>query len=112
MAYENIYTYLLKREVKKAISISISGSGSLTGSSVVIFNATTASAPISNTGSVAVPDTDKDNFMFFVNGAYIDHDAITIQQSGSNFYLYVNRTSVGYDIDSNDEVFGWGKFNS
>lgn len=111
MAYENIYTYLLKREVKKATSIEASGSGTLSGSSVVIFNATTASSPTTDTGSVTVPSTDKDNFMFFVNGAYIEHDAITIQQSGSSFYLYVNRANVGYTIESEDEVFGWGRFN-
>ena len=110
MAYESIYNYLLKRSVKKATTLYPSGSGVYTGSSIAIFSAETASAPPS-TSLVVVPDNDENNFMFFVNGAYIDHDAIALQQSGSNLYLYVNRSQAGYDLESDDEVFGWGRFS-
>jgi len=109
VAYDDIYTYLLKRNVVQADTLYASGSGNYTGSSIAVFTAVTASAPDS-IGSVIVSANDENNFIFFVNGAYIEHDALTIQQSGSSFYLYINRTAVGYDLDSDDEVFGWGRF--
>jgi hypothetical protein len=42
----------------------------------------------------------------------MEHDALAIQQSGSSFYLKVNNDSIGYDLESDDEVLAIGKFNS
>ena len=42
----------------------------------------------------------------------MEHDAITIQQVGSNFLLKVDASSIGYNLESADEIIGWGKFNS
>ena len=42
----------------------------------------------------------------------MEHDALTIQQSGSSFYLKVNTDSIGYSLESDDEIISWGKFNS
>ena len=42
----------------------------------------------------------------------MEHDALTIQQSSSYFYLKVDNDSIGYDLESKDEVIAWGKFNS
>ena len=50
--------------------------------------------------------------MFFVNGAIAEHDALTVQQSGSKFYMLVNNNSVGYDLESDDEIVAWGKFDN
>jgi hypothetical protein len=50
--------------------------------------------------------------MFFNNGAFMETDAITIKQSGSLMFLFVNTDSIGYDVDSNDEIVAFGKFNS
>ena len=57
-------------------------------------------------------DLYKDDFIFFINGQYMEHDALTIQQSGSQFLLQVDNDSIGYALESDDEIIGIGKFNS
>jgi len=42
----------------------------------------------------------------------MEHDAITIQQAGSTFLLKVNNDSIGYDLETDDEILAIGKFNS
>ena len=91
-------SYLRKQFVKKANSISAPSTAS--------FTAVTASAP---TGLTA---TNEQDFVFFINGQYMEHDALTIQQAGSTFHLIVNTTSIGYDLEDDDEIIAQGKFNS
>ena len=85
---------------------SFAHTGSFVSVSTASFTATTASAP---TGYTA---TSEDDFMFFVNGAIAEYDALTIQQSGSSFLLKVDNDSIGYDLRSGDEIVAFGKFNS
>lgn len=123
MAYEDIYTYLLKRTWKKATNIYPSASftnskfmgynnGFYATSSVAEFiGVQTASAPPSQNG-IIVPPTSENNFLFYVNGDYIDEEGIHIVQTGSDFWLFVDPAEQSYRLSSNDEVFGWGKFES
>ena len=48
----------------------------------------------------------------FINGQYMEHDAINIQQAGSSLLLKVNNDSIGYDLETDDEILAIGKFNS
>ena len=80
--------------------------GSFLNSSTSSFTAVTASAPSS------LSSTSEEDFMFFINGQIMENDALTIQQSGTSFLLKVNSDSIGYDLESNDEIIAWGKFNS
>jgi len=89
--------YLRKQYVKKSNSIS---------AETASFTAVTASAPVGMTA------TSEDDFIFFINGQYMEHDALTIQQAGSTFHVLVNTDSIGYSLESDDEVIAWGKFNS
>ena len=91
-------TYLRKQYFKTTTAITVPATAS--------FTAVTASAPSGMTG------TTKNDFIFFINGQYMEHDALAIQQSGSSFYLKVNNDSIGYDLESDDEVLAIGKFNS
>ena len=91
-------TYLRKQYVKSAASITIPSTAS--------FTAVTASAP---TGLTA---TSEDDFIFFINGQYMEHDALTIKQAGSSLLLLVNTDSIGYNLESDDEIIASGKFNS
>ena len=91
-------TYLRKQYFKTTTAITVPATAS--------FTAVTASAPSGMTG------TTKNDFIFFINGQYMEHDALAIQQSGSYFYLKVNNDSIGYDLESDDEVLAIGKFNS
>ena len=78
----------------------------LIGNSTASFTAVTASAPAGMTS------TTEDDFLFFLNGQYMEHDALEIQQNGSNFLLKVNTTSIGYVLESDDEIIAHGKFDS
>ena len=93
-------TYLRKQFVK--ISSGISNDSTASFNSVA-----TASAP---TGYTATSEND---FIFFINGQYMEHDALTIQQKNSTeFLLKVNTSSIGYSLESDDEILAIGKFNS
>mgnify|MGYP003644913901 CR=1 FL=1 len=85
---------------------SFAHTGSFVSVSTASFTATSASAPSGYTV------TSEDDYMFFVNGAIAEYDALTVQQSGSLFLLKVNNDSIGYDLQSGDEIVAFGKFNS
>ena len=34
----------------------------------------------------------------------MEHDALSIQQVGSTFKLIVNNDSIGYDLETDDEI--------
>ena len=90
--------YLRKQYVKKAASISIPSTAS--------FTAITASA------APGLTTTNEQDFVFFINGQYMEHDALTIQQAGSSLLLKVDTDSIGYDLEADDEIIASGKFNS
>ena len=99
--------YLRKQYVKKAVSYSGSATfGDFAGFKTGSFSATTASAP---TGFTATTEND---FIFFLNGQYMEHDALTIKQSGSLFQVQVDTDSIGYVLEASDEILAWGKFDS
>ena len=91
-------TYLRKQYVKSSSSITVPSTAS--------FTAVTASAPTGMT------DTTEHDFIFFINGQYMEHDAIVIEQSSSVLLLKVDNDSIGYDLEADDEILVWGKFNS
>ena len=81
--------------------------GSFTSANTSSFTAVTASAP---TGLSA---TSEEDFMFFINGMLIENDALEIvQKTSTNLELRLNTSELGYSLESDDEVIGFGKFNS
>jgi len=91
-------SYLRKSFVKKAASVS--------NNSTASFSAITASAP------TGLSSTNEQDFVFFINGQYMEHDALEIQQNSTTFLLKVNTDSIGYDLEADDEIIAQGKFNS
>ena len=86
---------------------SFAHTGSFTSANTSSFNAVTASAP---TGLSATTEND---FMFFINGMLIENDALTIsQKTSTNLELRLDTSALGYSLESDDEVIGFGKFNS
>ena len=82
-------------------------SAGISGSNTASFTAVTASAPS------GVTATSENDFIFFINGQYMEHDALDIQQKNSvEFLLKINTTSIGYSLESDDEILAIGKFNS
>ena len=99
--------FLRKSYVKKAASFAGSATlNDITGYQTASFTAATASAP---SGLTTVGEND---FVFFVNGQYMEHDALEVQQNGSNFLLKVDTTSIGYVLEGDDEIIAHGKFDS
>ena len=94
---EDTNVYFRKQFVKTSATIT---------TSTASFTATTASAPTSLTA------TGENDFIFFVNGQYMEHDALQVEQSGSVFLLKVDNDSIGYDLESDDEILAIGKFDS
>ena len=85
---------------------SFAHTGSFVNSATSSFTAVTASAPS------GIETTTVEDFMFFNNGAFMETDALTIQQSGSEMFLLVNNDAIGYDLANSDEIVAFGKFNS
>tara|TARA_B100000029_G_scaffold122587_1_gene115929 strand:+ start:1087 stop:2067 length:981 start_codon:yes stop_codon:yes gene_type:complete len=99
--------YLRKQFVKKAVSYTGSATfGDFSGYKTGSFNALSASAPSGFTA------TSENDFIFFLNGQYMEHDALTIKQSGSLFQVLVDTDSIGYVLEASDEILAWGKFDS
>ena len=81
--------------------------GSFTSANTSSFTAVTASAPTGLTG------TTENDFMFFINGMLIENDALEIvQKTSTNLELRLDTSELGYTLESDDEVIGFGKFNS
>ena len=86
---------------------SFAHTASISNSTTASFNAITASSPSGLT------TTSEEDFMFFVNGMLIEGDALTIsQKTSTNLELRLNTSGLGYSLESDDEVVGFGKFNS
>ena len=101
------YQYLVTTSpVRSYLRKSFVHTGSFVDSSTIRFSAITASAP------TILTSTSENDFMFFINGMLIENDALTIQQNSSNLDLSLDTNSLGYTLSSNDEVIGFGKFNS
>jgi len=99
--------FLRKSYVKKAASFSGAVTlNDISGYETASFTATMASAP---SGLTSVGEND---FVFFLNGQYMEHDALEVQQNGSNFLLKVNTSSIGYVLEGDDEIIAHGKFDS
>ena len=97
-SFTTAQSYLRKSYYKTAASVLSTTTAS--------FTAVTASAP------AGVTDTTEHDFIFFINGQYMEHDAIAIEQSGSSLLLKVDNDSIGYALESDDEIISIGKFNS
>ena len=91
-------SYLRKQVFKTSNSISAPSTAS--------FSAISSSAP------TGLTSTSKNDFIFFINGQYMEHDALDIQQAGSTFHLIVNNDSIGDDLEGDDEILAIGKFDS
>ena len=94
------YTSYLRKQFVKI-------SSGIVNAQTASFSAVTASAP------AGLATTTEDDFLFFINGQYMEHDALEIQQANaSTFYVKVNTDNIGYNLESDDEIVAWGRFNS
>ncbi len=117
MADESTTAFVTENAMKDYINTEMVGAtyvrksfvhtGSYSAAATSSFTAVTASAPSGYTA------TSEEDFMFFVNGMLIEHDAMTmVQKTSTNLELRLDTSALGYSLESDDEVVGFGKFNS
>jgi hypothetical protein len=72
----------------------------------IVFPATWAVAPD------PIPATSQDSFTFFVNGQYIEKEAIvSFTEVGSTSVLVIDPNILGFSFDQTDLIVSVGKFN-
>ena len=101
--------------------ISAAAAGDLTYLNTNITKiATTVTAPntsvfagaavLQPTGGSTLPATTVNNFVFYINGQNVPAAYVTLAEGGGNVTFTFNTTSLGYVLDSDDEVVAIGKF--
>ena len=95
----------------KAAILASGLTGLISGSSVA-NTVTTGTFTIPIMKRTGLTSTNEDDFVFFLNGQYMEHDALQIQQTGATFLLKVDTDSIGYFLESDDEIIAQGKFNA
>ena len=96
-----VVTYLNTAETKKA------DPASTTSNTATFLNTAFKTAP---SGS-GLPSTSVSDFKFFVNGVYVDATHVTsFAEVGSNTVLTINAGTLGYGLDTQDDIVAVGKF--
>ena len=90
------------------LAVSVSKTAFSQTSNTATFTATFAQP---GNGS-SLPATSKSNFVFYVNGIYIDGSYITsfIENGNGTCTVTINTTSLGFVLTSTDEITAIGKF--
>ena len=102
---QEVLDYLALNNVKTANSSLTTNNGTL--STVTFPNATIAVAP------GTLPVTSVSNFSFYINGQYVELNAIsTFVQSGANAILTVINSQLGFGLDTTFEIVASGKFSN
>lgn len=100
-ASNNDIAYLNTNITKIATSITVPNTAIFLGSTLLQPSA----------GST-LPPTSKDNFTFFINGQHVPTSLVTLTEGGGNITITFNTGSLGYSLETDDEVTAIGKFSS
>jgi hypothetical protein len=96
-----VVSYLNTAETKKA------DTASTTSDTAIFLNTAFKVAP---SGS-GLPATSVSDFKFFVNGVYVDATHVTsFVEVGSDTVLTINTGTLGYSLDTQDDIVAVGKF--
>jgi hypothetical protein len=97
-----VFQYLDKRFSKLA------NNTAMTSNTATFLTASLAVAP---SGFDLNPTTNND-FLIFVNGAYVRPGLYSVTEDSGNTIFTFTTSSLGYDLESDDEIIAYGKFNS
>ena len=56
--------------------------------------------------------TNNNDFLVFVNGAYVRPGLYSVAEESGNTIFTFTTSSLGYDLESDDEIIAYGKFNA
>ncbi len=79
----------------------------ITVPNIAIFTGVSLLQPPSGS---SLPPTSVDSFYYYINGQNISPSLITLVEAGGNVTLTFNTSSLGYSLESIDEVIAIGKF--
>jgi hypothetical protein len=91
--------YLNANVPKTADTITVPNTAIFTGASLL-------QPPVGS----SLPPTSVDSFYYYINGQNISPDLVTLVEAGGNVTLTFNTSSLGYSLESIDEVIAIGKF--
>jgi hypothetical protein len=104
----NVYTNSLSTEVSVFLSVNVTKkAASVPTSSTAIFSPASLLQPPLNSG---LPTTTVNSFTFFINGQYVPSMLITLTENIGSVQITFNTTSLGYTLESDDEVIAIGKW--
>ena len=92
-------TYLDTNITKTANTISGGNTAVITGAAILQPGALSS-----------LPATSINNFTFYINGQYVPSSLVTLTEGSGNVTLVFNTASLGYTLESDDEVVAIGKF--
>jgi hypothetical protein len=91
--------YLNANVPKTADTITVPNTAIFTGASLL-------QPPVGS----SLPPTSVDSFYYYINGQNISPDLVTLVEAGGNVTLTFNTASLGFSLESIDEVIAIGKF--
>jgi hypothetical protein len=91
--------YINTNITKIASSITIPNIATFTGTSI-----------LQPPGGSSLPATTVNNFVFYINGQYVPSSTVSLLESGGNVVATFNTSSIGYSLNSTDEITAIGKF--
>jgi len=99
-------TVALNTDLASYLGTSITKYAVTITSNTAVFNGSFLTAPS------PLPATSAANFNFFVNGQYVDANAITsfVDNGNGTCTLTVNTTNLEYSLESTDQIIAVGKF--
>ena len=98
-ASDDDLVYINTNITKIANSVTIPNIATFTGTSILQPPA----------GS-SLPATTVNNFVFYINGQYVPSSTVSLLENGGNVVATFNTSSIGYSLNSTDEVTAIGKF--
>ena len=99
---QDVLNYLALNNIKTADPASITNNGTI--STVTFLNTSIVPAP----GSL--PPTSVTSFTFFINGQYVPSTLITLTPVGNDVIVTFNNIGLGYELETDDEITGIGKW--
>ena len=97
-----VFQYLDKRFSKLASS-----------SDMTIDTATFLTSSLATTPSgFNLNQTNQNDFLVFVNGAYVTPGLYSVAEESGNTIFTFTTSSLGYSLESDDEIIAYGKFNA
>ena len=97
-----VFQYLDKRFSKLA-----SGTD-MTSNTATFLTSSLAVTP----GGFDLNQTNNNDFLVFVNGAYVSPGLYSVAEESGNTIFTFTTSSLGYSLESDDEIIAYGKFNA